>query len=59
MQELQASCSAADVSAESCEDALLLVLTPSVYSSNNTADTPGGQAFISPVQVGAYVPHLG
>jgi hypothetical protein len=57
MQELRASCAAADVSAESCEDALLLVLTPESYSSNNTADTPGGNAFISPAQVGAEHAH--
>ncbi|WIA24084.1 hypothetical protein OEZ85_013692 [Tetradesmus obliquus] len=33
-----------------CIDVLLLALTPDAYSSNNTADTPGGQAFISPAQ---------
>lgn len=33
-----------------CADALLLALTPSKYSSNSTADTPGGFAFISPAQ---------
>jgi hypothetical protein len=29
---------------------LLLVLTPPAYSSNDTADTPDGRAFISPAQ---------
>jgi hypothetical protein len=52
MQELTPSCAAADVSAESYEETLLLVLTPPSYSSNNTADIPGGHAFISPAQVG-------
>jgi hypothetical protein len=35
-----------------CADVLLLALTPAAYSSNNTADTPGRRAFISPAQVG-------
>uniref|UniRef100_A0A383WDS0 Uncharacterized protein n=1 Tax=Tetradesmus obliquus TaxID=3088 RepID=A0A383WDS0_TETOB len=34
-----------------CIDVLLLALTPDAYSSNNTADTPGARAFISPAQV--------
>uniref|UniRef100_A0A383VBJ7 Peptidase C1A papain C-terminal domain-containing protein n=1 Tax=Tetradesmus obliquus TaxID=3088 RepID=A0A383VBJ7_TETOB len=29
---------------------MLLVLTPANYSSNNTRDTPGRRAFISPAQ---------
>ncbi|WIA24077.1 hypothetical protein OEZ85_013685 [Tetradesmus obliquus] len=33
-----------------CVDVLLLALTPDAYTSNNTADTPGGKAFISPAQ---------
>jgi hypothetical protein len=40
----------------SCSDMLLLALTPGKYSSNNTADTPGRRAFISPAQVGASGP---
>ncbi|WIA34729.1 hypothetical protein OEZ86_013039 [Tetradesmus obliquus] len=38
------------MAASGCADVLLLVLTPPTYSSNNTADTPGGRAFISPAQ---------
>jgi hypothetical protein len=34
-----------------CLNLLLLGLTPGAYSSNNTADTPGRRAFISPAQV--------
>jgi hypothetical protein len=48
---LQASCARAGIADTSCEDVLLLALTPSAYSSNDTADTPGSQAFISPAQV--------
>lgn len=54
-QTLQASCTAEDMAASGCADVLLLVLTPPTYSSNNTADTPGGRAFISPAQVRSIV----
>lgn len=36
---------------KNCTDALLLALTPAKYSLNNTADTSGSRAFISPAQV--------
>lgn len=49
---LQASCSADGVAGSNCDDVLLMVLTPPAYSSNSTEDT-GGNAFISPAQVGA------
>jgi hypothetical protein len=52
-QIARAACGKADVADPQCIDTLLLALTPDAYSSNNTADTPGGRAFISPAQVRA------
>jgi hypothetical protein len=53
MQIARAACGKADVADPQCINTLLLLLTPDAYSSNNTADTPGGRAFISPAQVTA------
>jgi hypothetical protein len=50
-QVARAVCGKNDLSGQNCTDPLLLALTPSSYSSNSTADTPGGRAFISPAQV--------
>lgn len=50
-QIAQAACGVKDITDLDCVDVLLLALTPSAYSSNNTADTPGRNAFISPAQV--------
>jgi hypothetical protein len=50
-QIARAACGKADVADPQCIDVLLLLLTPDAYNSNNTADTPGGRAFISPAQV--------
>jgi hypothetical protein len=52
-QIAQAVCRKDDLTDPACADALLLGLTPSAYSSNSTADTPGRRAFISPAQVGS------
>lgn len=49
-QIAQAACGVKDTTDLDCVDVLLLALTPSAYSSNNTADTPGRNAFISPAQ---------
>ncbi|WIA16006.1 hypothetical protein OEZ85_012739 [Tetradesmus obliquus] len=49
-QIAQSVCCANDLADESCRDPLLLALTPAAYSSNNTAHTPRGRAFISPAQ---------
>ncbi|WIA14333.1 hypothetical protein OEZ85_002863 [Tetradesmus obliquus] len=49
-QLAQAACNTANVADPSCEDVLLLALTPAKYSSNSTADTPGCRTFISPAQ---------
>jgi C1A family cysteine protease len=43
-------CGTAVVTDPDCFNVLLLVLTPASYSSNNTKDTPGRLAFISPAQ---------
>jgi hypothetical protein len=51
-QIAQAVCGVPDILDPNCIDVLLLALTPASYSSNNTADTPGGYAFISLAQVG-------
>lgn len=45
------ACNTTDILERDCIDVLLLSLTPAAYSSNNTADTPGGLALISPAQV--------
>jgi hypothetical protein len=50
-QIAQAACGVHDITDPQCVDVLLLALTPSAYSSNSTADTPGHRAFISPAQV--------
>jgi hypothetical protein len=50
-QIAQAACNKPDVTDPECADVLLLALTPAAYSSNNTADTPGRRAYISPAQV--------
>jgi hypothetical protein len=50
-QLAQRLCRRDDITGPICADALLLALTPAFYSSNNTADTPGRRAFISPAQV--------
>uniref|UniRef100_A0A383V630 Peptidase C1A papain C-terminal domain-containing protein n=1 Tax=Tetradesmus obliquus TaxID=3088 RepID=A0A383V630_TETOB len=44
------ACNTTDILERDCIDVLLLSLTPAAYSSNNTADTPGGLALISPAQ---------
>ncbi|WIA14374.1 hypothetical protein OEZ85_002903 [Tetradesmus obliquus] len=49
-QLAQAACNTTNVADPSCEDVLLLALTPARYSSNNTADTSGRRALISPAQ---------
>uniref|UniRef100_A0A383W5T9 Peptidase C1A papain C-terminal domain-containing protein n=1 Tax=Tetradesmus obliquus TaxID=3088 RepID=A0A383W5T9_TETOB len=46
----QAACGKLGLASPECIDVLLLTLTPAAYSSNNTKDTPGGQAFISPAK---------
>jgi hypothetical protein len=51
-QIAQAVCGVPNILDPNCIDVLLLALTPAAYSSNNTADTPAGYAFISPAQVG-------
>jgi hypothetical protein len=45
-----AACDSSNIGPE-CADVLLLALTPASYSSNSTADTPGGHALISPAEV--------
>jgi hypothetical protein len=45
------ACGKDSITDPACTDVLLLTLTPAAYSSNNTADTPGRRAFISPAQV--------
>jgi hypothetical protein len=50
-QIARAVCGVPNILDPECIDVLLLGLTPASYSSNNTADTPGGYAFISPAQV--------
>jgi hypothetical protein len=50
-QIAQAACGRDSITDAECADVLLLALTPAAYSSNNTADTPGRRAFISPAQV--------
>lgn len=52
-QIAQAACRKDNLADLQCADVLLLALTPASYSSNNTADTPGRRAFISPAQVRA------
>jgi hypothetical protein len=47
----QKVCGQATIAGADCLNWLLLGLTPAAYSSNNTADTPGRRAFISPAQV--------
>jgi C1A family cysteine protease len=49
-QIAQAACDKNDITDPVCVDVLLLGLTPAAYSSNNTADTPGRRAYISPAQ---------
>lgn len=44
-----AACDSSSIGPE-CVDVLLLALTPAEYSSNDTADTPEGNALISPAQ---------
>jgi hypothetical protein len=56
LQEIvREACGNEDITNAECVDVLLLLLTPASYSSNNTADTPGRRAFVSPAQVGAFV----
>jgi hypothetical protein len=56
LQEIaREACGKDDITDAQCVDVLLLLLTPASYSSNNTADTPGRRAFISPAQVGAFL----
>jgi C1A family cysteine protease len=43
-------CNTDSVESKDCLDVLLLALTPSSYSSNNTRDTPSRRALISPAQ---------
>jgi hypothetical protein len=50
-QIAHAACNKTNIADPACIDVLLLTLTPAAYSSNNTADTPGGRAFVSPAQV--------
>jgi hypothetical protein len=50
----QAACGKDNVADPQCVDTLLLALTPSSYSANNTAETPGRVALISPAQVLAH-----
>jgi hypothetical protein len=50
-QVAQAACGKDSATDPGCADVLLLALTPASYSSNNTADTFGQRAFISPAQV--------
>jgi hypothetical protein len=50
-QIARAACGKDSITDPECADVLLLALTPAAYSSNNTADTPGRRAFISPAQV--------
>jgi hypothetical protein len=45
-----AACGSDNVEDPKCLDIVLQALTPAAYSSNNSADTPGGRAFISPAQ---------
>lgn len=52
-QIAQAACNTSNILDADCTDVLLLALTPASYSPNNTADTPGRVALISPAQVGA------
>jgi hypothetical protein len=52
-QIAQEACNTTDILDPDCIDVLLLALTPAAYSSNNTADTPGRLALISPAQVGS------
>lgn len=49
-QIAQAACNTSNILDADCTDVLLLALTPASYSSNNTADTPGRVALISPAQ---------
>jgi hypothetical protein len=44
----QAACGKDNIADPQCVDALLLALTPSSYSSNDTAVTRGSLALISP-----------
>jgi hypothetical protein len=50
-QIARTACNKTNILDAACIDVLLLALTPAAYSSNNTADTPGRRAFISPAQV--------
>lgn len=55
-QIARAACGKDNVTEDpACSDVLLLALTPDAYNSNNTADTPGGLALISPAQVSVLV----
>uniref|UniRef100_A0A383W290 Peptidase C1A papain C-terminal domain-containing protein n=1 Tax=Tetradesmus obliquus TaxID=3088 RepID=A0A383W290_TETOB len=49
-QIARAACSSDDILDPECIDVLLLALTPSSYSSNETRDTPGRRSFIGPAQ---------
>uniref|UniRef100_A0A383W070 Peptidase C1A papain C-terminal domain-containing protein n=1 Tax=Tetradesmus obliquus TaxID=3088 RepID=A0A383W070_TETOB len=49
-QIAQAACGVKDITDPECVDVLLLALTPSAYSSNNPADTPGRRGSVSPAQ---------
>lgn len=50
-QIARAACSKDNILDSECIDVLLLALTPSSYSSNDTRDTPGRRSCISPAQV--------
>jgi hypothetical protein len=50
-QIAQTACGKDSIVDPDCADVLLQALPPAAYSSNNTADTPGRRAFISPAQV--------
>jgi hypothetical protein len=47
----RAACNESDVYGLECFEGLLLSLTPTKYSANARADTPGGRAMIRPAQV--------
>jgi hypothetical protein len=56
----QQACNSMNFVELECTEGLLLAMMPANYSSNNTADTPGGKAFIRPAQVSkAGVVHVG
>jgi hypothetical protein len=51
----QVACNSTNILDPECIDVLLLALTPTTYSSNSSADTPGRRFLISPAQVSSIV----